>query len=117
MRYRGKSIHQQMPCSNVNLLLRLMLSCRVFDTRDEAAKLVANRPTRDGRANHSPQTRLCLNGGHDGVNMTTINRGVTSDSTVASSQMCDGVRKRAIAWLADPYRYRHVHMDIHIDIT
>ena len=40
-------------CSNVYLLHRLMLSCRVFDTRDEAAKLVANRPTGDGRANHS----------------------------------------------------------------
>ena len=43
------------PCSNFYLLHRLMLSWRVFVTRDEAAKLVANRPKRDGRANHSPR--------------------------------------------------------------
>ena len=59
------------------------------------------------------QTRFCLNGGHDGVNITTISGGVTSNCAVASSTMCDGVRKRAIAWLADPYRYMHVHMDIY----
>ena len=36
---------------------------------------------------------------------------------MVSSTMCDGVRERAIAWLADPYRYMHVHMNIYIHIT